>query len=54
MPEHHHFDETYFGEDYYDEARDDSLDGSDCGDDPYSKAIRLHEKRENNPITKQK
>lgn len=38
MPEHHHFDETYFGQDYYDEVGDGSDEGSDIRDDPYAEA----------------
>lgn len=52
MPEHHHKDETYFGEDYYDESAEENSMLSDMAlGDPYAQADRLHIKGKENPIT---
>ena len=52
MPKHHHSDETYFGEDYYDEvAEQESIQSDIEENDPYAQANRLHRQGQQNPIT---
>ena len=51
MPEHHHQDETYFGEDYYDEDAEESVDSDLARNDPYAEADRMARGKQSNPYT---
>lgn len=51
MTEHHHKEETYFGEDYYDEDAEESVNSSMARQNPYAEADRLNKLGKKNPVT---
>ena len=51
MPEHHHKDVTHFGEDYYDEVREEQEINDELEEnDPYAQADRMNREAHNVPV----